>query len=183
MARVFDQVWQPFQSGTSLNEADLVAWESATGVWLPSDYRSFMLRCNGGVLRPFAFVSPDPTLTMGDAFDVLNYMFEWREVLKRSQVRLDAASRNIPPGRLAIATTGSELTVTLCTDEQRFGAVDLWPTTLLHTWGEAPNTRVVPLAPNFSAFIDLLHDIEGAPHYYWARVDPADPIPQQVMLP
>jgi hypothetical protein len=183
VARVFDHVWLSFQSGLPLTEAELTLWEQSRGVQLPPDYRSFMLRCNGGVLRPFAFVSPWPELTMGDPYDVLSSMFDWREVLDRTQEDIDLPLRNVPPDRLAIGHTESELTIMLRLDQEHFGSIEAWPTNVFDAWGDGQNTRVVPLAPTFSAFIEMLHDIDGAPHYYWARVDPGDPIPQQVMLP
>jgi len=183
MAGLFSHAWRPFQSGEALAESDLLAWETSAGDRLPGDYRSFMLRFNGGSLRPFAFELGIPDWNFTDKVHALNHLFDWAEVGKRSQWTLEPALRNIPPDRLAIGATTSELTLALSTDPSRFGAIDAWVRDTFNVWGEGGNTRVVPVAPSFTAFLAMLRDSADAYHSFWADFDRGGETARRRVLP
>lgn len=155
----------PYQDGKLVEEPSISAWEARHGVRLPEDYRSFILRTNGGALRPYTFHAADPRLV--DEYHGLKWLFDWRNVLKKSQETIAPERRNTPPDHLAIGATPSELILMLSLRGDDFGTVVLWPKDLFHTWGEDPNTFVVPLAQSFSALLDALHAREGEYLSYW----------------
>ena len=183
MAMTFDIARRPFQSATTSPGPDMEAWEQSLGISLPADYREFMLTFNGGSLRPFAFDLSIPDWDFTDKVHALNYLFDWKEVGKRSQWRMEPPLRNIPPDRLAIGSTISELTLTLSTDSGRFGAIDAWLRDTFNVWGEGGNTRVLPVAPSFSAFLAMLHDSADTYHHFWVDFDGDGEIARQVTLP
>lgn len=109
----FDHACCSFQSGQSITIADLDELEQATNTVLPPDYKAFLLKANGGSLRPFAFEREIPGADFKEKVHSLAYLYEIKEIHRRSQLKMEPALRNIPPGRLAIGSTVSELTITM----------------------------------------------------------------------
>ena len=183
MTRVFDHSRRPFQPDRALDEAEIAAWEQSAGIKLPGDYRGFMRRCNGGSLRPFAFDLTVPDSDFKETVHALDYLYDWAEVGKRSQWRIEPEFRNIPPGRLAIGATVSQLTVTLRIDEPGFGAIEAWVRDTYNLWGKGANTQILPLADSFGAFLALLHDSAEVYHGFWVDFDRAGQVAQSLVLP
>ena len=104
----FDHACCPFQSGQSITIADLDELEQATNTVFPPDYKAFLLKANGGSLRPFAFELEVPGADFKEKVHSLEYLYEIKEIHRRSQLKMEPALRNIPPGRLAIGSTVSE---------------------------------------------------------------------------
>lgn len=167
MPSTFDHAYRPFQSGQAVTLADIEALEISCNWRLPPDYKSFLLKCNGGSVRPFAFELDIPGFPF-EKIHALNYFYEAREIREHSQLNVQQNLRNIPPGRLAIGTTVSELTVTLNTTEQDSGKVEAWVRDIFNVWGEGANSTIVPLADSFTAFVQLLHDAPEAYSSFWA---------------
>jgi hypothetical protein len=171
MSRTFEHAWRPFHSGAAADAAALAALERALGVALPADYRSFLSKCNGGSLRPFAFDLRIPGWTFDETVHAVDYFYEAGEIAQRSQVDLAPARRNIPPGRIAIGDTVSELALTLDVTPARHGSVDVWVFDSFNTWGAGANRIVVPLADSFTAFLHMLHDSPDVYSSFWADFD------------
>lgn len=168
MGRSFDHAYRPFQSGEAASEAALQALEAEVGKRLPADYRGFLLQCNGGSLRPTAFDLVIPDSDFKETVHALDYLYELKEIIRRSQLRMEPAQRNLPPGRIAIGTTVSELTITLDLSSARFGKVEAWVRDTFNVWGEGANKTIVPLADSFSDFLGLLHEAPEVYHAFWA---------------
>lgn len=183
MAQVFQYAKRPFQSDRPLEAAVLADWEQAEGGRLPEDYRHFMLSLNGGSLRPYGFDLVLPDSDFAEPVHALNYWYDWNEVGKRSQWRIEPALRNIPPGRLAIGTTVSELTLTLRLAPEGRGMIEAWVRDTFNVWGEGANTCIVPVAPSFSDFLAMLHDAPGLHHSFWVDLDRRGQVPLSITLP
>lgn len=168
MASSFDHAYRPFQSGEAANEAALQDLEAEAGARLPADYRGFLQKRNGGSLRPAAFDLVIPEADFKEKVHALDYLYEIKEIVRRSQLRMTPADRNIPPGRIAIGTTVSELTLTLNLTEARLGMVEAWVRDTFNVWGEGANKTIVPLADSFSDFLGLLHESAQVYHAFWA---------------
>ena len=168
MARSFDHAYRPFQSGEATSEAALQALETEAGGRLPADYIGFLLQRNGGSLRPAAFDLVIPDSDFKEKVHALDYLYEVKEIIRRSQLRMESAHRNIPPGRIAIGTTVSELTLTLDISDARLGKVEAWVRDTFNVWGEGGNKSIVPLADSFSDFLGLLYDAPEDYHAFWA---------------
>ncbi|MBL8481445.1 MAG: SMI1/KNR4 family protein [Rhodocyclaceae bacterium] len=164
----FEHAYRPFQSGQSATAADLRALEAAANGLLPADYKTFLLKANGGSLRPFAFELEVPGSDFKERVHALDYLYEVKEIHRRSQLKMAPALRNIPPGRLAIGTTVSELTITLNLRVQGKDQVEAWVRDTFNVWGEGANRTVVPVADSFSAFLGLLRDLPDAYVSFWA---------------
>ena len=183
MPTAFDHAYRPFQSGQPASTDDLAALEQAAHGRLPADYRAFLLRCNGGSLRPFGFELAVPQSDFNEKVHALDYLYELKEVRRRSQLAIDPGLRNIPPGRLAIGTTVSELTITLDITEATHGQVQAWVRDTFNVWGEGANTRVVPLAASFTAFLALLRELPETYVSFWASFGQAGEQATRVTLP
>lgn len=168
MARSFDHAYRPFQSGEATSEAALQALETEAGGRLPADYLGFLLQRNGGSLRPAAFDLVIPDSDFKEKVHALDYLYEVKEIIRRSQLRMEPAHRNIPPGRIAIGTTVSELTLTLDISDARLGKVEAWVRDTFNVWGEGANKSIVPLADSFSDFLGLLYEAPEVYHAFWA---------------
>ena len=184
MPKVFEFTRRSFQSQERLDAATLTAWERQTGWSLPNDYRRFLLRTNGGLLRPYCFIAEVATPYVVERRPTLDGLYDWRAVLDESQLDIGPRTRNTPPGFLAIGDTIGELCVMLALTRADHGAVALWVKDLLNPWGEGPNDAVTPVAPSFSAFLDMLHipEPDDTYHPYWSVPDATDPEPQWIEL-
>lgn len=169
MSRVFDVAYRPFQSGKLATPADLEALEVSANWHLPADYRSFLLECNGGSLRPFAFKLEIPDSPFAESTHAMDYFYEVKEIHEYSQLKTQSNLRNLPPGRLAIGTTVSELTITLNMTQQANGKVEAWVRDIFNVWGEGANNTVVPLADTFLSFLEMLHDEPATYSSFWAN--------------
>ena len=183
MPRMFEHVYRPFQSGALADAAAVASLETAAGGRLPEDYRSFLLKCNGGSLRPFAFDLQVPHSDFLESVHALNYLYELREINRRSQFGIEPALRNIPPGRIAIGTTDSELAITLNISADRHGQIEAWVRDTFNVWGEGGNTTIVYVAPSFTAFLDLLHDSAEVYSSFWASFGREGEVARKVELP
>lgn len=172
MSLTFSHAYSPFQSGRSASDTELNALELAINAKLPSDYRSFLTMVNGGSLQPFSFELEIPGYQFDEKVHSLEYLYDIREVQRRSQIQMEPSLRNIPPGRLAIGTTVSELTITLNIEPHKAGMVEVWVRDTFNVWNEGANRIVVPLADSFTGFLSLLADLPGAYDVWrWAEYD------------
>ena len=166
----FDHACCSFQSGQSITIADLDELEQATNTVLPPDYKAFLLKANGGSLRPFAFELEVPGADFKEKVHSLEYLYEIKEIHRRSQLKMEPALRNIPPGRLAIGSTVSELTITLNLGPSGQGQVEVWVRDTFNPWGVGTNRIIVPLAASFTDFLGLLRDLpEAYDVWRWAE--------------
>jgi hypothetical protein len=179
----FDHVYRPFQSGQPATRHDIEALEAAAHGRLPADYKSFLLKCNGGSLRPFAFKLLLPGTDFNESVHALNYFYELKEIRQDGQLETAPNLRNIPPGRLAIATTVSDLTLTVNMTEGAHGKIEAWVRDTFNVWGEGANKTVVPLAENLTAFLGMLHDEPEAYSSFWAGFGRNGETARKILLP
>lgn len=183
MPQTFDHAHRPFQTAQRPKDADLDALERALGAPLPGEYRAFLRDLNGGSLRPFAFELEVPGSAFRERVHALDYLYEVREVTRRSQLGLDPALRNLPPGRAAIGVTVSQLTLTLDLSPGGRGRIEAWVRDTLHLWGEGTNTTVVPLADSFPAFLAMLGPHPEAYAPFWVDFERDGETARRVTLP
>ncbi len=183
MAKSIEHAYRPFQSAKAVSEAELQDLEVESGARLPAAYRGFLLQRNGGSLRPAAFDLVIPDADFKEKVHALDYLYEVKEIIRRSQLRMEPAQRNIPPGRIAIGTTVSELTVTLDLTKACFGKIEAWVRDTFNVWGEGANKTIVPLADSFSDFLGLLHESEDVYHPFWVGFDRDGGRASQLTLP
>lgn len=122
--------------------------ETALNVSLPPDYRECVRICHGGrpVRNKFSFVDPDIGM-MESCIGVLLSLSEGDDegllpTFKRLTVYL-------PSGAVPIADDGGGDFVCLDFTTSDIPTVGYWP------HGE---DRLIPLAPSYSEFLDLLHE-------------------------
>jgi hypothetical protein len=113
--------------GVPLQESDVAAFERELGSPLPSDYREFLLRRNGGRFDP-PVLFPLPTEEYSDRM-VLFYVYgllrppdAYHSDLRR---KLEVHSGRIPRGTLPIADDGDNLLL-LDLEGERRGKLYLW---------------------------------------------------------
>jgi hypothetical protein len=181
---IFEHAYRPFQSGLPITKVDLEALELAVGVTLPSDYKAFLMKCNGGSLYPFAFELKVPEWNFSsEHVHSLDQLYEIKEIYRRSQFKIDSTLRNIPPGRIAIGSTVSELTITLNVTEKRYGQIEAWVRDINNVWGEGTNRIIVPLAASFTDFLGMLRDLPEAYNGYWAEHSKSGGATTRITLP
>ena len=183
MGQTFEFVREPFQAQDPVGEADLAAWEAERGVRLPEDYRRFLLRTNGGFLRPFAFELTIEDDAVPGAVHALDHLFDWKQVSRQTQEDIAAHLRTTPPGWLAVGITEGELFVMLSLEAQTYGSVALWVSDYSTPWGQPPNDRIHSLASSFEAFLDMLRPSTTLYHGYWREHDRNGDEAERVRLP
>lgn len=185
MAQEFEFARFPYQAPAPLEEATLIDWETASGVRLPADYRAFLLKTNGGALRPNTFDLVLPECPITDNVHAVVRLFDWDEVLEESQEEIEPALRNLPPGYLAIGVTSTELTLLLSILPPNPGTIHAWVSDTMNAWGEAENNVVVPVALTFTAFLDALRlDSKGETYQaYWTGHDRKGLVASRLVLP
>ena len=161
----------PYQAKGLVEESAIAAWEAHGWRRLPEDYRRFILRTNGGSVRPYTFELSVGDDRIGDHVHALNRFYDWAEVIEEMQEQQPTELRNPPPARLPIGCSCSELVLMLALDEAGYGEVEAWVKDYFNVWGKGGNSTVVRVAPSFSAFLDLLRPDERSEthHPFWAR--------------
>lgn len=185
MAKMFELLRRSYQAAGGVSEDTVRAWEQGVRSRLPEDYRRFLLMTNGGAIRPYAFDLEIPGWKFSDKVHALSRLYDWDELVEDTQTNIKPELRTVPPNRVAIGCTESELTLMIRLDPPHFGQVDAWQRDLFNTWGEGANTLLVPLAASFNAFMELLHDDPNHETYhgFWENLDASEPAPQRLTWP
>lgn len=152
-------------------KASIEAWEGASGIALPSDYRAFMLRYDGGRVYPLIFdytipLDRYPTTDPRPA-TYLDPLYQWKMV--EDIWNGGIFSHRNPPGMLVIGCNPGGMEVLLSVQAPHFGQIFTW----LHTlspWGDPQNDTCWHQADSFSAFMASLYENESRDGYrYWYR--------------
>jgi hypothetical protein len=150
-----------------IDEQILNNWEQKTGYSLPEDYRAFLLKYNGGVIQPWMFRHNHPEFYEDDREMILDYLYDWKKVLKSSDlVDIPLEVANQPPGYIAIGQDPGVGIIMLSLQPNNFGTVIYW-LRMHFIWGDEPNNVLGFIAPSFTAFLDGLYDDGETEHGYW----------------
>ena len=134
-------------------------WESKQGARIPDDYRSFLLKYNGGYVYPRMFhlgvpediVHPAMQLTLVDA------LYDWTTV--ESHFNQNTFGSAQPRGYLDIGDTPGGVEVLIGLAGEARGKVFAWPQKHAE-WGSEENREVYLVAASFNVFLDMLFDDE-----------------------
>ncbi len=185
MAKEFEFSRLPYQVDSIVENVTLMEWEERRGILLPTDYRSFLLKTNGGALRPNTFDLVLPKKRIVDKVHAVVRLFDWIEVLEESQEEIKQPLRTLPTGYIAIGVTSTELTLLLSISRPNFGTIDVWVSDTMNAWGDAENNVVVPVAQSFTAFLDSLRqDSKGETYQaFWTSHDSKGLVARRLVLP
>jgi hypothetical protein len=147
------------RSGPKLNAADINDFERLLGAKLPADYRSFLLKHNGGKPHPANFEQ-----TVSNQVRIVNCVQRFYPLLrapdgKQSDLREEwhEARRELKPGWLPIASDSAGEAICVRLEDPDYGAVHVTDGYVEYL-GHKPNMR--RLADSFKGFIDTLFDQE-----------------------
>ena len=135
------------------------AWSNHLGRKLPADYRTFLIRYDGGSPYPNIFdeVTPDAVRRGPDtqAFCDVIYDLDYA----RSETDDATYGNAVPSGFIPIAQDPGGLEILLSLRDADFGHVFLWQGTT-EPWGSEGNNenRLFRQASSFVAFLDSLYD-------------------------
>ena len=137
--------------------AALDAWQTDAGLLLPDDYRTFLLRHNGG--HPYPQKFQHTALEPGD-FDnptehYLDPLYAWEKVLGWSA----ELGNRLPAACLAIGADAGLIEIVLSLRPEDHGAVYSWVRNWA-VWGNEDNRYLCPQASSFTAFMRSLNDDE-----------------------
>ncbi len=141
--------------------ASISAWEQKCGVRLPTDYRNFLLKFNGGRVFPRRFYHgiPSDRLPGVNRYIQLGIIYAWKKVM---DYQVESPWReSVPPDHIVIADTPGEVEVLMSLEQNQFGAVFSWMRSG-SKWGTPENCVTYPLAKSFSLFLKMQFDDEGA---------------------
>jgi hypothetical protein len=154
---------------TVISPADEIArWEKENKLRLPADYRTFMLKYNGGRVYPLIFRYEIPLEYYPSDEDItfLDPLYDWTYVEKI--YKGEEFAEGLPDKMISVGSNPGDLELLLSLDEKTHGQIFCW----LHSnipWGEEGNNKIWPQAVSFKAFIESLFenaDNIGFEHWY-----------------
>lgn len=139
------------EGGPPLSDEDIKLLESSVGVFLPSEYRKFLLRQNGGRPTPNAFSIRG---LANNPFGTIHYFFGIGDAIESCNLDWNYAVLNgrLPSNLIAIADDpcGDLICLTLFGDDA--GSVVFWDR---HTEPNEPSyENVYQVAESFKEFLD-----------------------------
>jgi len=143
---------------------DIKNWEVRFGRKLPSDYKEFLLRFNGGSVYPRMFkhaISPS-TLPSVSQEEILDRLYRWDQVVPL--YNREGYGKGLPDGYLDIGETPGPLEILLSIREEDFGKIYAWVRSS-NRWGTDSNTEIYLLAANFRTFLKMLYDDQEKTDY------------------
>ncbi len=148
--------------------AAIEAWEKTNAMTLPDDYRTFLLKYNGGSVFPRLFKHKMEPLETGPYVDergetYLDLLFPWKSV--ESHWLGKTYGKGVPPLHLVIGDTPGGIQVLMSLTPTERGKIYSW----YHStspWGSGGNTKVHLLAGSFSEFLKSLYD-DGDDYEQW----------------
>jgi hypothetical protein len=150
--------------------ARIAAWETHLGQRIPTDYRAFLIRYDGGFPYPNVFedVTPDAVRRVPDKAAICDRLYG----LDLAKAETDGATfgKGVPPGYALIGQDPGGLILLLSLRAGNAGAIHIWQSTS-NIWGTDGNdeSRVFKQADSFTAFLGSLFDTSDKVGYdYWA---------------
>jgi hypothetical protein len=148
---------------------DINRWESETKLTIPQDYRSFMIRFNGGRIYPRLFRTPLAIEFAGPYFDecdvaYVDAIFDWRTVALHW--RGEVYGQGVPSEHLVFAETAGPIQLLMSLRKTDHGAIYSWRHTT-YRWGTDGNDKLHMQADSFSAFLKTLTDGSGTDYQDW----------------
>ena len=140
-------------------------WERRSGFRLPDDYRTFMMRYDGGRPYPLMFLhtaresdgEPNPTEHYVDPFFEWEYVSSWTEEL----------GNRLPKGCLAIGGDPGLINLILSLRQDDYGCVYSWVRNW-GAWSSPENDYLCLQAQSFQGFVESLFENEQMEGYdYW----------------
>ena len=151
--------------------AEIEAWEQREGLALPEDYRSFMLRYNGGRIYPRMLRTPAALAGMLGPYTptsdltLVDPIHDWATVA--AHWRREIYGPGVPEDHLVIAGTPGSIQVLMAMTADRRGHIYTW-VHAADSWGTERNMLLWPHAENFHGFLDSLFDDEsGSDYAHW----------------
>lgn len=156
--------WQVDQP---VDEKTLTTWETQSGYQLPEDYRQFLLKYNGGAVRPWIFRHDHPGIDEDDHEAILDYLHGWRAALKYSELSTARHLATQPPDHLLIGQDPGGGGILMSLGKENHGRIVYWQRVHL-LWGDEPNNVLGFIAPSFTQFLaGLFVDDAETEHGYW----------------
>lgn len=166
------------QLGKSVDEHQLRQWEQSAGYTLPKDYRIFLLKYNGGMVKPWIFRHDHPQVAGSDREMLLDYLRDWQSVVESSHLDTPPDLATRPPGHIDIGQDPGNGRILLSLRSEDHGNVVYWLPSYM-AWGEEPNNVVGFVARSFTEFLNGLFDDGETEHGNWdvvARKRPPVPL-------
>lgn len=160
---IIEQDWQLAQV---VDKDTLRRWETTTGYRLPEDYRAFLLKYNGGVIKPWMFRHNHPLVDASYRKAILDFLHEWEAVVHNSHLDTPLVLATRPPGHIEIGKNPGGGRILLSLQPGTHGNVFYWLPSYM-AWGEEPNDVVGFIAPSFTEFLACLFDDGETEHGDW----------------
>lgn len=150
--------------------AEIERWEYETGLQLPAEYRTFMLRFNGGRVYPRQFRTPlaqepiDEPMYPNSDVTYVDIIMSWASV--ESHWRGDTYGEGVPPQYLIIADTPGPIQLLMAMTDADYGKIFSWYHSQ-YTWGTDGNDKMYFQSDCFRQFIQSLVDEDGTDFQSW----------------
>lgn len=138
--------------GASVGLVELLEWE--LGAELPSDYKEFLARHNGGRPEPDTYDFGDG----GDASDVHRFFGLGLRGVYDIQKKIKVFKGRVPEMFLPIATDSGGNLVCMELTEGKVGTIYFWDHEFEADEEEPDMSNMHFIAPSFSAFLDSLYE-------------------------
>lgn len=141
-----------------ISEMDLTAFERELGIQLPDDYCQFLLAHNGGDPDPYCFDIDMGSFINGDSIQYFLGLVDG-ELYSISRY-LNVYAGRVPNNFFPIAPCSGGDLVCLSVRGEDYGKVYYWDHNWEVTEAEPDYSNVHLLADNFTAFLDMLYDLD-----------------------
>ena len=149
---------------------EIERWENETSHKLPSDYRDFMYRFNGGRVYPRNFRTalivglPTGPYVNNSDLTYMDLILSWKSV--EEHWRGKTYGKGVPPKHLVIAKTPGGIQLLMALTEKDNGKIYSW----LHStseWGSEGNEQLHLQSNDFSSFLKSLFENDPSEFKNW----------------
>ncbi|MCG8553007.1 MAG: SMI1/KNR4 family protein [Desulfobacterales bacterium] len=142
-------------SDDSVTIEELGAWSSQFGFPLPDRYVAFMVKNNGGSIKPSVFEHQHPQI---QSIAAIQELYDWKTVVKHSRLDRPPEKRSVAPDHLIIGATTVDDEIVLRLHPSAPGGIFLIGHNTYPNWTSDGEDEFGLIANDFNTFIDGLRE-------------------------
>jgi len=139
-----------------LSQQDMESFEAKNNVELTNNYKTFLLKWNGGTPDPGVFVIPE-----WEGTTVMNYFYSIGDTDNDFEVYLDIYDLRLPAGFIPVGNDGAGNAILLSISGRHYDQIYFWDHENEPDLEEPDMSNMYFLADNIWGFLDNLYEDES----------------------